>query len=357
MIYSVRKTIPSTSTKRPAIVVPHCSSNISTMSCAPTTKKQRFSSPSWTDLNGRLNIRTSSFNPCHISSEGPGGSSRINNIRIVSASSMHVTHNGCSDIIGEENISSMANYACSSNSDLRKESTVQPTVHSNLEVVNGSWSSSVTSLNCVHVAIESIRSTIGTDIQSQFVIADQCYYLAAWTKINTSGYTGNDTRPTSTRGCLTLHQVALSIVSHGGITVILKAMRAHPSRVEIQENGSMVLGNVLAILYRRKACSIPVFSYERYLGETTIQLGNSILNQLIQTMRNHPTNVEIHCATITALQHYYLSVLGFRPNDDATIECQNAVLKSAHEMLLPSKVRKILRTTTSLAEQFLMNCR
>lgn len=353
VIYQGCNAVPSASTKRSDVVQ---QSNDSTL-CAPTAKRQRFSLPSSIDLKGGLNRGTFSLDHYCASSDSPGGSSRINNIRVVSASSMHATHDNCNSRNDEDEISSMANFD-SSKSYIKKDLTDEPTLADNdllaNKIVNGSWASSVASLECVCIAIQRLRSTIGSDAQSQLRIADQCYYLAAWTKINTPCYSGNDTRPTSTTASLTLNQVALAIISYGGITVILNAMRAHPNSVEIQENGSMVLGNVLALLYRRKTGN--VVSYGRFLSETAKQMGSSILNQLIQTMQNHATNVEIHCAAIAALQHYYLSVLVCQQND-ATLESQSTVLRSAHEMLLPSKIRQILRTTISLAEQFIMNCR
>jgi hypothetical protein len=164
--------------------------------------------------------------------------------------------------------------------------------------------------------------------------------------------TGNESRPTSTAN-LTLHQVAVTIVSCNGINKVLDAMRAYPNNIDIQENGCKVLGNILAILYCRKTRN--VLSFERYLGEATIQLSKSIVRQIVHAMRNHPSNVAVHCAAIPALHHYFLSVLVTRTNDATMLECQTIVLQKAQEMFLPTSVQNMLQATTCLAEQFAIN--
>ena len=277
----------------------------------------------------------------------------MNSIRCVSDASIEGVEASRTITSSKGSASSLANYFCSSDSFLNKALTEQPILDSkclSAKCVNGFRSSSVPSLKSIHDAIGSLHGTTGTDIQSQRNISDQCYYLAAWTKIN-KVLPDNKCRPTLSAN-ITLHQVALAIVSYNGITRVLNAMDAHPNNIEIQENGCMVLGNILTILYCRKTCN--VLSYERSLGNNTIHLGNSIFRQIIHAMRNHPGNVTVHCAAIPALYQYHLSVFVFQPND-AILEYQNIVLQSALEMFLPSQVKKILRETTFLAERLFAN--
>ena len=322
-----------------------------TLSLAPTIKRRFLSSSSTIVFNGRLSRGTLSLSPSDASSASKCGSLRINNIRCVSDASIEATE--ADHTITSSRDTTLANYACSSDNFLSKTSTNQPIIDLNFlaaKCVNGSWSSSVPSVKSIYDAIESLHGTTGTDIQSQRNISDQCYYLAAWTKIN-KVLPDNKCRPTLS-ATITLHQVALAIVSYNGITRVLNAMDAHPNNIEIQENGCMVLGNILTILYRRMTCN--VLSYEKSLGNNTIHLGNSIFRQIIHAMRNHPGNVTVHCAAIPALYQYYLSVFLFQPND-ANLEYQNIVLQSALEMFLPSQVKKILRETTFLAERLFAN--
>jgi hypothetical protein len=348
----VCKAVPSPCKKRSDDGAHNCNS---TISFEPTMKRQRFSSPSTIDFNRRLSSGSFSLNSYHTSSDSPGGSSRINNIRCVSDASIRATKDCRPWSSSEGTISSMANYFCSSDSVIGKKLTNHPILDDNdllaAKSVNGSWSSSVPSLKRICDAIDSLHGSTGTDEQSELNISHQCYYLAAWTKSNAPA--DNESRPPSTTN-LTLHQVALAIVSCNGITRVLDAMDAHPDNIEIQENGCMVLGNILAILYRRKMCN--VLSYDRYLGEATIQLGNSIFSQIIQTMRNHQRNVAVYSAAIPALQQYYLSVLVSQPND-TILEYQRMVLQNAREMFLPSHVQQVLRTTTSLSERFAIHFR
>ena len=262
MFYRVRKAVPFEPTNK-SDDVPHCYH--STQSFAPTTKRPRFSSPSSSDLKGKLGDGTFSLNTHHASSEGPGGSSRINNIRIVSDASIHVGYDSRTRTNGKSNCSLMANSMCSYDGSAIKKLPDQLTLDSDLlaaKIVSVSHSSSVASPECIRAALQSLRCIIGSDMQSQLNISDQCSHLAAWTHISTAYCSGNESRPTSTSASLTLHQVALAIVSYGGIPLVLNAMGAHPSNVEIQENGCKVLGNMLAILYRRKTGK--VFSYEKF---------------------------------------------------------------------------------------------
>ena len=341
--------VPSTDTY---IKRSQCSS--STLCLVPKMKRQRFSSFTSVDLDSRLSSGALNLNSYHVSSDSPSGSSRINNIRCVSDASIKATKDDRRSMKSTGSISSMTNYFCSSNTSTRKTLTNQPILDSDLvasKIVDGSLSSSVPSLKRIFDAIEVLNCSTGTDMQSQQNISDQCCYLVAWTKINSASYADNDPRPTSTSN-LTLHQVALAIVSYNGFTAVLDAMDAHPANIAIQEHGSMMLGNLLSILYRRKTYS--VMSYERYLGEATIKLGNSIFKQIIDAMRNHSSNVAVHCAAITALQQYYLSVLVFQPSD-AILQKQRIVLLNAEEMFLPRNIQQILRTTTCLSEQYAVN--
>ena len=327
----------------------------------PATKRSRLSSASQTDSDGTWNSGMMNLRPSHTLSSTIGESSRLNNIRFVSVTSMHLALDRGASVSRESNISSHANYFSSSSNDFPKKKQInEPIQNTDLlaaNIVNGSWStSSVASITQIRETIQVLNNVTGTDMQSQLIVADQFYHLATWTKTNSLSFLQNDPRPTSTAN-LTLHQAALAIVSCNGINVVLSAMNEHPNNIEVQENGCMVLGNVLAILYHRKAGKS--IALERYLSENTIQMGNAIFNQIIRTMQHHPVSIAVNCAAIPALQYYYLSVLAFRPND-AMSECEDIVLQSAQELLLPSKIRRILSNCTKLSRasktKYVANC-
>jgi hypothetical protein len=280
------------------------------------------------------------MNP-HESFNHSGDSSRMNNIRCVSESSFQIN----STVLKRKIESTQTNYVNNTDSGSINHRSFK--IKQAVVCSISSCSSSIVSLSRICEAIKAVVTEIGADLQAQQRIANQCFCLATWTRSNDGSYFEIDARPKGTTH-VTVYQVALTIASHDGINILLNAMKAHLYNVEIQEYGCTVLGNVLSILYRRQTSN--VLPCKTYLNDEILMIGNSIFAQVFCAMQNHPRNVAVHCAAITALQQYYQSILVFQPNDVVNEELKQSLLH-AQQMFLPLKIRQILQRIVLFVEQ------
>jgi hypothetical protein len=191
---------------------------------------------------------------------------------------------------------------------------------------------SAASLSCVQEAICIMVTSVGNSHENEQRVADECFRLAMWTSYQSSP-SGSFQRLESAQN-LTLHEVALFIVSSNGIDAILRAMEDFPNSAQIQELACTALGNILSILYPRRTANRASF-YQ------AISKGDTIYSFIIRAMQNHCQNVSVFCAAIPALQHYQQSIFfnplySFVSNED-----EKEIFKGAKEMFLPAHVRTV----------------
>jgi hypothetical protein len=209
-------------------------------------------------------------------------------------------------------------------------------------------SSSTVSSSSIQEAISRLVSSTGMDAHTQQTVADECYRFAIWTSCQ--GRSSCRFPRSSSPTCLTIHEVAMMIVSFNGMTALLNALEEYPQNVQIQEHACMALGNILNVLYRRRIANTTP-SYQELSMIVTGKKGNAIHNRILLAMQNHSHNVSVHCAAIVALHQFFHSTF-FNPlYSNITKEEQLRMLNDTHEMFLPSHVRQMAIQIRTIVQQ------
>lgn len=290
----------------------------------PPTKRQRIMASSQSDLFFHSVARSN-----HVSHRSFDGltkslleSSRVYNMRLASGVSLRTADD------------SAATDATSVDSDLMNFGTSHffCAKDSPTGELFDSSESSAASISCIQEAICIMVTSIDNNQENERRIADECFRLAMWTSYrSSSGFH----RLEHTQS-LTLHEVALIIVSSNGIDAILHAMEEYPSNAQIQEQGCTALGNILSILYPNRAANAASF-YQ------AISKGDTIYSCIIYAMKNHCKDVSVYCAAIQSLQHYYHSIFFSPLYSSVSNSDEQEIFKEAQEMFLPAYIRNVFQ--------------